>query len=295
MRKPFSQYGSDSEQDSVTPVVSEVRDELNNIRNLTIKTEHQLKLVSNEVKAVANFRVQSRLSRFLSSGIAYLLFSFMIGAGAWLYVQAKLETGRKQGALFEQKERSYQREAAELRGQLGQWRQIERELLEFENLVNKGRKEEAVEKFAALINVRFRGLLETLVASYRKEVAAEKYKQGRILFEKGSFDRADALLVKSLEFDPKPKYFGNLLYYQGMSGLRLKDFSRAARLLRRALEHRMDRRLVADARYHLAYAHDKMGERRTAKNLYFRFYNTYQKHRFHKRAKQRFKRLKKKR
>ena len=295
MRKPFSPYGQEEHTEAFGSVVSEVRDELNNIRNLTIKTEHQLKLVSNEVKAVSNFRVQSRLSRFLSSGIAYLLFTVLVSSGAWVYVQAKLDASRKQGMLFEQKERTYQREAADLRGQLGVWRQIERELLEFENLVRKGRKEEAVEKFAALSSVSFAGLLEDLVASYQKQVAAEKFKFGRELYEKGNYDRADALFVKSLEFDSKPSYHGTLHYFQGMSALHLKDYSRAARLIRRALDQGMERRLIASARYHLAYAHDRMGERRTARNLYFRFYNTYPKNRYYKVAKQRFQRLKKKR
>jgi len=292
LRKPFSYPEEDSE--AARTVVSEVRDELTNIRNLSIKTEHQLKAVSAEVKAVANQRSQGRLSRFLTSGIAYILFSCLILSGAWVYTQAKLELAENQKHLFQKKEDGYRREAAELRGSLGRWKQIERELLEFERLVKKGHKEAAVAKFASLKNVRFAGLLEGLVSRFRREVATAKYEEGLDLFRKGSFDRADALFIKSLEFDPKPTYHGALLYHQGMSALRLKDFVRAAKLLRDALDFKLDRRILGNARYHLAYAHDRMGEKRTAKDLYFRFFRRHSKHPFSPRAKRRFERLKKK-
>jgi tetratricopeptide (TPR) repeat protein len=293
MRKPYPD--NEGETDTHAPVTVEFRDELANIRNLSIKTEHQLKQVASEVKAIGAQRASSRIGQALTSGIAYLLFSILLGIGAYLYVHSKLELGENQKELFVQKEKGYQAETAELRGQLGRWKQIERELLEFERLVRKGHKEAAVAKFSSLKNVRFAGLLEGLVERFRSEVATSKFNDGLDLFRKGSFDRADALFVKSLEFDDAPNYHGSLLYHQGMAALRLKDFTRSADLIRRALEFKLNKSILGDARYHLAYAHDRMGEKRTAKDLYFRFFQRHSKHGFAPRAKRRYERLKAKR
>jgi len=76
-----------------------------------------------------------------------------------------------------------------------------------------------------------------------------------------------------------------------MCALRLKDFPRAADLLRRALSENLDRKLSTDASYHLAFAYDRMGEKRTARDLYWRFFNRHEKHPYARRAKRRYDQL----
>ncbi len=280
--------------DIVLEELARLREEVVNTRNVSIKTDNLIKNVAAEVKAITDRQAQTERKSILNSVFAYVIFVVLIGAGLYLTFQARLEKHQVNHALYEKKEAGYKRTIAELNAELGRWKQIERELLEFERLVRDGNKALAVAKFSTLRRVRFSGLLEDLIVRFKAEVALEMFQKGRDLYEKGTFDKADEAFLKSLEYDEQPKHLAELLFYQGMSALRLKDFPRAAELLRKALESEdsLDTRDKAVARYHLAYAHDRMGEKRTARNLYFRFFERHTKHSLAPRAKRRYQQLK---
>ncbi|MCA9542954.1 MAG: tetratricopeptide repeat protein [Myxococcales bacterium] len=282
--------------DIVLEELARLREEVVNTRNVSIKTDNLIKNVAAEVKAITERQAQTERKSLINSGFAYIIFVALISVGLYLTFQARTEKHQVNRALYEKKEAGFKRQIAELNAELGRWKQIERELLEFERLVRDGNKELAVAKFSTLRRVRFSGLLEDLIVRFKAEVATEMFQKGRDLYEKGTFDKADEAFLKSLEYDDKAEHIASLMFYQGMSALRLKDFPRAAELLRKALES--DKPLGKDqtsaARYHMAYAHDRMGEKRTAANLYFRFFNRHTKHTLSTRAKRRYKQLKSK-
>ena len=279
--------------DLILEELGRLREEVVNTRNVSIKADNLIKNLATEVKAITDKQRKQERRSILNSGIAYMIFVLLIGGGAYLTFESRLDKERSDKALFADKEAGYKKEIGELNAELGRWRQIELELLEFERLVRTGRKEQAVAKFSTLKRVRFSGLLEHLIDRFRAEVAREKYDAGVAHFNKGSFTKAEAALAQSGEYDDDPPYLGQLLYYQGMSALRLKDFPRASEQLRKSLEHKQERRMTADARYHLAYAFDRMGERRTARDLYYRFFQRHESHPWAPRAKRRYKQLKK--
>lgn len=278
--------------DVVLEELARLREEVVNTRNVTIKTDNLIKNLGSEVKAITARQAQQERKSFVNSVFAYIIFVVLISGGLYLTFQARLEKQQVDQTLFDKKEAGFKREIAELNAELGRWKQIERELLEFERLVREGNKENAVAKFAALRRVRFSGLLEDLIVRFKAEVAEDKYKQGLELFEQGTFDKADEAFLKSLEYNEKPGYLGALLYHQGMAALRMKDFPRAAKLLREALKFDHDYSALTDARYHLAFAYDRMGERRTARDLYHRFFNQHTKSRWAPQARRRFQELK---
>lgn len=278
--------------DIVLEELARLREEVVNTRNVSIKTDNLIKNLSAEVKAITDKQQRQDRKSLINSVGAYLLFVALIGTGLYMTFEARLEKHSADKALFEKKEAGYKREIAELNAELGRWKQIERELLEFERLVRDGNKEQAVAKFSSLRRVRFAGLLEDLIVRFKAEVAKDKYDTGVEHYDQGNFDKADEAFLKSLEYNETPEYLGDLLYYQGMAALRMKDFPRASELLQKALEFKHDRRTLADARYHLAYAFDRMGEKRTARDLYYRFFNRHEGHVWAPRAKRRWKQLK---
>lgn len=278
--------------DIILEELARLREEVVNTRNVSIKTDNLIKNLSSEVKAITDKQQRQDRRSLINSVGAYLLFVALIGAGLYMTFEARLEKHTADQALFEKKEAGYKREIAELNAELGRWKQIERELLEFERLVRDGNKEQAVAKFSSLRRVRFAGLLEDLIVRFKAEVARDKFDAGVEHYDQGNFDKADEAFLKSLEYNEEPEYLGDLLYHQGMAALRMKDFPRASELLQRALEFTHPRRVLADARYHLAYAFDRMGEKRTARDLYYRFFNRHEGHVWAPRAKRRWKQLK---
>lgn len=279
-------------QDLVLEELARLREEVVNGRNVTIKTDNVLKNLGAEIKAITDRQGQLSRRSWINSVGAYLLFVGLTFSGLYLTFQARLEKQQVDRTLFEKKEAAFKQQVAELNAELGRWKQIERELLEFERMVRDGNKEQAVAKFSALRRVRFSGLLEDLVARFKAEVARDKYDLGLDHYRKGTFDKADEAFLKSLEYDENPAYLTELHYHQGMSALRMKDFPRAADLLRRSLDDRLPKKTLAEIRYHLAYAHDRMGEKRTASNLYQHFFLRHEGHPYAANARRRHNQLK---
>ncbi len=277
--------------DVILEELARLREEVVNTRNVSIKTDNLIKNLSSEVKEITQKQRQLERKSFFNSAVAYILFTVLIFTGLYLTFDARLEKHQADQALFEKKEAAYKNEITQIKSDLGRWQQIERELLEFERLVRDGKKEQAVAKFSSLRRVRFSGLLEDLIVRFKAEVAQEKFEAGLELYEQGAFSKADEAFIKSLEYNAEPEYVGNLLYHQGMAALHIKDYPRAAELLRQSLSHKHARQVLADARYHLAFAHDRMGEKRTARDLYFRFYERHAQHPLAKVARQRYKQL----
>ncbi|MBU0552564.1 tetratricopeptide repeat protein [Myxococcota bacterium] len=279
--------------DMLIEELARLREEVVNTRNVSIKADNLIKNLSNEVKGINQRQTQRDRKALINSMTAYILFVALISVGSYFTIEARTNTRKADKTLFERQEATFKREIAELKAELSRWHQIERELLEFERLVRSGNKEQAVAKFSALRRVRFSGLLEDLIVRFRAEVAREKYEQGLEFYKQGSFDKADEAFLKSLEYKEDPPYMGNLLYHQGMCAVRLKDFPRASDILRQALGFKhSDWRTRADAMYHLAYAHDRMGEKRTARDLYYGFYSRFDTHHMASLAKRRYKQLK---
>ena len=277
--------------DVILEELARLREEVVNTRNVSIKTDNVIKNLSAEVKAITSKQRAQEKKSYINSVFAYFLFVVLIFTGLYLTFQARLEKHQADRALFEKKEAGYKNDLTQLKSELGRWQQIERELLEFERLVRDGNKEQAVAKFSSLRPLRFSGLLEDLIVRFKAEVAREKFDAGVELFGQGNFTKADEAFLKSLEYNEAPDYLGDLLYHQGMAALRIKDFPRAATILRKSLEFGHARPTLADARYHLAYAYDRMGEKRTAADLYDQFVRRHDKHPFAKRARQRNKQL----
>lgn len=272
--------------------LARLREEVVNTRNVANRTDNLVKTLATETKTVVDRQAKTERRSFINSIAAYVIFTGLVFAGLYLTFESRVEKYQVDRQLQEKEVAGYKREIAELKADLGRWKQIERELMEFERLVKDGNKEAAVAKFSNLRAVRFSGLLEDLIVRFRAEVADDKYKRGIELFDQGNFDKADEAFLKSLEFNAEPPYLGMLLYYQGMSAVRLKDFPRAADLLRQALTHDLDFKFRSEASFHLAYSHDKMGESRTAKDLYFRFFDRYREGPLSSQAKMRYEQLK---
>ena len=196
--------------------------------------------------------------------------------------------------MLESKNESLQLLNQELTGEVESWKNIETSLMEFDELIRSGQKELAVERFTQLKHLRFSGLLLHLVERFKREVAQQKYTAGREHFDKGSYRRADDAFQLSLRYEKAPAYLGSLLYFRGMSSIRLKRFKQAGLLLEQALNEGLTKKHRAQARFHRAYAYDRSGRRRMAREHYRLFQNQYPKHPLTRQAKARYASLKRK-
>ena len=256
------------------------------------KLEHQLRALQTAVQELDS-TVSSHGKRVQLNAVwLYVLFLVLVGGLAYGFVRVSQSGTESRIALLEQKAKNLRQVNEALQGEVEAWKNIENSLMELDGLIRGGQKELAVERFTQLRHLKFAGLLLHLVERFKREVAAQKYQAGKGHFDKGSFRRADDALQLSLRYESEPEYLGKLLYYRGMSLLRLKRFKESVLLLEKALNHGLPKRERLQARFHRAYAYDRSGRRRLARDHYRLFQRQHPKHPFAKQAKSRYEALK---
>ena len=284
---------SPDQHDEVLDELAKLKEEVVNTRHVVIKTDNLIKNLSSEVKYINQKQVSQERKSLFNSAIAYIIFVLLIFGGLYLSFQAKIERHQTELDLVERDVESKMREIKDLNVELRRWKQIEQELLRFEHLVREGEKEKAVKHFSTLRQVRFSGLLEELILKFKSEVAQEKYQGGVKSYKQGSYSKSDELFKASIAYNEDPPYLGDLLYFQGMATMKLEDYPRAAELLKKAQSFQHSRKVRVDIAYYLAWCHDQMGQKDTARKLYYRFYLRYRSSETHRaaRAKRRYESL----
>lgn len=289
--RPFPISGNHNEE--VLQELGRVRDESVGTRHVAIKTENMVKSLTVELKQISQRQTTLERRSMFNSAVAYVIFVLLTFTGLYLNFNAKEAAFNSKLDQRDSAITNLKNNVKQLKRDLGEWKQIERQLLEFERLVREDNKEEAVNRFTQLRTLSFSGLLEELITKFKGEVASEKYEQGKKSYSQKSFSQADKLFTDSLSYDESPPYLGDLLYYQGMCALRLEDFKRATELLTNAQSFKHDRKIKAKIDYHLARAADMLGDKSLARRLYYRFYLRYRHSEKHRaaRAKRRYEQL----
>ena len=263
------------QQQELQAELARLREEIAQTRNVVIKADNLIKNINAEVRTVTLRQGQQERKTFFNSAASYFIFVLLIFAGLYFTFQSRLQGYDMRDRLAQTKAEGQRREIAQLNTELERWRQTERDMLEFEQLVREGEKERAIEQFDSLRRLKFSGLIEQIVLQFKSEVATELYEQGVNLYEEDAA-AAKALFLRSLEYNPEPPYIGQLYYYQGMTAFRLEEYREATEHFRAALEHRHSRKHKANLEYYLAIAHERLGDRRIARTLYCRFSIRYQ-------------------
>jgi tetratricopeptide (TPR) repeat protein len=258
------------------------------------RLEMQLRQLQSSVQELDQSVQAFKRRRRSDSVWMYGLFLATIGTAAYGLVHLSGTSAQSRIEMLESKNANLTQTNQQLTGEVESWNNIETSLMEFDELIRSGQKELAVERFTQLKHLRFSGLLLHLVERFKREVAKQKYDTGKEHFDKGSFRRADDAFQLSLRYDTAPPYFGALLYFRGMSAVRLKRFKQASLLLEQALNEGLSKKRRTQARFHRAYAYDRSGRRRMAREHYRLFQNRYPKHPLTRQAKARYNSLKRK-
>ncbi|MGB0647227.1 MAG: tetratricopeptide repeat protein [Bradymonadia bacterium] len=256
------------------------------------RIEHQLRQLQGNVQQLEAHLQQSKRRTRLESVWVYVLFLTLVIGGAYVIVRANQSSANATIEMLTAKNKVLRESNLTLTGEVEAWRNVETSLLEFDELIRNGQKELAVERFTQLKHLRFSGLLLHLVDRFKKEVAQQKFADGKEHFDKGSFRRADDAFQLSLRYEQQPSYLGSLLYYRGMSAIRLKQFKNAAVLLEQALNEGLYKKMRLEARFYRAYAYDRSGRRRMAREHYRLFQQQHPKSHLARQAKARYKALK---
>ena len=260
---------------SIDQVVRELRSDMIESRNLTIKTDNLIKNLSADIRQIGKRQEMFEKRFVFNSVMAYVLFSVIIFTTLYLAFQAQVSREHAAVEAAQDRIRVLEQGETSLKGELDRRVLAEKEAYSLYRLIEEGKKDEVLAQFPTvrgkLINRGEKELLSAAVADINRELGSSAFEFGRQEFRKRDYEKARDALLKSVRHVEKAHYSPKLHYFLGMSLYQLSDFAGSVEQLRKALQFKHDRSSSNEAVIHLAMALDKLnrgGEARAAYEYY---------------------------
>ena len=224
-------------------------------------------------KLVTSQRRRER-SFTLSSFVAYLLFTVLLGGGFFaLYSQ-------RAGELVAQRNRAQDdlkvavAHAQELEADVAARKEAADAAHEYWKLLEEGKNDAAIAAYGTLpasLTPTERDLFAARVKEARGEIVNAGYLAGLDAFRAGKLKDAIPELTRALAYEQEGPRAAQMRYYLGVAEVKTGVAEDAAHQLELALAGRVDENGVVDARYYLAVALEKLGRLDEARAEYDKF------------------------
>ena len=250
--------------------------------NAAMMRRNQLSL-SELADAVGKLVSQQRRrekSHLLSSFVAYLLFTVLLGGGAYLLYQSRAgESDRAERRA--QDELKVATERANLLEQELQARDKAADAAHaYWEILEHGKPDQAIEAYGTLpaaLTPTERDMFASRVKEARKEIVDAGYLAGLDAFRAGKHKDAIPELERALGYEQDVDRAARTRYYLGVAYVKTGDAKQAADMLELALVGNVEKDLE-DARYWHAVALEKLGLLDDARTEYDKFASAKPKH-----------------
>lgn len=265
------------------PDFSELRREVIEARNQSIKTDNQIKNLSLDVKGFENrFDILERRLRFSQVGV-HLVVAVTIAVAAYFVSAARTRSLESELAQATQDANKVQQAAAtkskELDGRLQQIEDEKRNKKEAQQavvqlLTHLDKKE--IDKAIALLDKADlnrlseleRRLAQERVNQFRKSVGEKAYHTARDLLARGRRTDAIKALGQSVKVSPKGRYSDSARYLLGISLREAKRYKEAVQVFDTTRGIEKDKRVLEEIKYWQGYSLAKLGKNNEAKQIF---------------------------
>lgn len=243
--------------------LNELRKEIVEARNMNIKTETTLRGLFAELKKVSANQQNAQKRARLHTVATYVIFVLVIGAAAF-YLN-RMMTANLQQEIERQGQalNTAGNQVRELRLILEGHSAAEKRVTFLLKLVKEGKKEEAVEEYRKIDQIKF-SEAEQLVLKEKFEIilaelAKKHYDAGMNQWRIGGHKSAVMEFNLSQSYKSDTDYMPSLLFYRGLSMYESKRFDEAAESLKNALAAGLSKLDIDTARLKCADAYIKGG------------------------------------
>lgn len=263
--------------------VGELKREVVETRNQSIKTGNQVQNLAHDLKAFdARFDKLEKRTRLVSVGTNVILAVVILGA-AHLVHSVRAHQLEKEAEDATEAARSARQEAAasvaDMRRQLETVERRENERIETERAalqlienLDAGRDKQAI---AALERLELdhagelgKRLAGERIADFRRQASAAAYKSAKAHLAAGRVTAALPELERTLKLEPDGRHATGARYMLATNLWGLAKWDDAAAVLRDMLERKPDKALAAEARFLLATAMARSGKKEEAIALF---------------------------
>ncbi len=239
--------------------MKEVKKEVVEARNLTIKTDNNMRSIFAEMKKVdANQKQAEQKARVNGIGV-YALFAVVIGVAFYLLLSLQGSSLNDEIEGLQSELQRVSANAAATKLELDSREAMRKSAMGVYKLIQEKDKENAVVEFKKLnreklSEVAFR-LLEEKIGVFREELARKHYDQGVQQWRIGGYKSAVQEFGLSKDFLDKSDYSGMLSYYRGLSLLKLKRNDEGIESLKEAVAAGIEKEPSDKARLEVAEAY----------------------------------------
>lgn len=262
--------GNDHSQ--LDSTLRDLRDDIVESRNLTIKTDNLVKNLSADIRQIGKRQETFEKKFVFNSVMAYVLFSVLIFAGLYLAFQAQVSRERDAVEAAHIRIGELQTRVGELESELQRRREAEEEAYTVFRLAEEKKYDEVLARFPTIrgkiVNRAEKELLAAEVDRINSQLAFDAFEYGIKSFKTHDYEKARDAFNKSLRHVEKSHYSPQLEWMLGMSLFKLKNDAEAVEHLKKSLDYKFDRGTTNEIVYHLASALDRVGRYPEARHAY---------------------------
>lgn len=248
--------------------LDEIRREVIESRNMTIKTDNALKTLHAELKNVSNQQEGFQRRTWFSTGAAYLVFSALCVAGVIALSGAKAASATAEKERLEAQVAELEKAVADLKAEASAQQAAEQSAMQVYKMMTTLPGEERLKGVDALakldqskLSAFTKQALADRAASLRREVGSSILEKGKTAFRKQDWSEAASQLSRFLAMDPPEEDALDASFFLGNSLFQSKKFDEAIKPLSRFVEGDKRARTRDFAMVLLSQSYDMVGNR----------------------------------
>lgn len=269
--------------DRIDARLRELQQEQIETRNLTIKSDHAVRALSGEVRELTRMQQEFQRRTIWSSATAYVLFTVLSFGGLFLFFQAVSNRENLDEEAVEERVSQFEARILTLEQEIETRKEAEREAWAFYELLERGSREEVVERFPNLQGkLTDRASIELFrreVDRIRQQLAADAWAEGMRAYNANKWAEARDAYQRSRNYSEFSSYTPALNYYLADSLFQLGDFTNAVRYYNVAIASgELSRDVEPLATYRLGESLRSLGRDREALDAYSSFIQRFPNH-----------------
>ncbi|MFL5250601.1 MAG: tetratricopeptide repeat protein [Myxococcales bacterium] len=273
---PSSEAGSDAGP------LAELRKEVVEARNLVIKTDNLLKNLHAELKQMGRKQEMFESRHWMTSIVAYVIFTVLIGLGAFSLSRAEIRVAREEASANESKVHQLTQDLEKLRAGEAARREASEKAARVYDLLGTEKEgpglnqamSQAVHLDRQLVSSLESKAIDDRAAGMKGRMAQAALDRGNRAFRANDWGTAAQELTRYIELEPKVE--DNVVYFRlGNALTQTKDFAKAIAPLETFLKNTGGTKTAQYAGFLLGTAYEETGKADKARAAYERAASLY--------------------
>ena len=226
------------EKKALAQEIAAIKKEIVESRNMTIKTDNQMRNLFGEIRKVAGHQEDAQRRQKFNTAVVYILFVLVFGVFTYFVsglrvAGLKAENGRLTDDVTKLEER-----IKKLNLDIDRLKTSEVASFQLYRAITRGKEsrleaiagfEKFKEQYEAYTAKATMELFKDRIATLKRELAEEAFERAKHSVEVGSYANAIADFNRAVEFDPQFPSIGEVFYYRGFAYWKTRKFEQAGK------------------------------------------------------------------